>query len=126
MTLMERLDVIEARLTKVEAIADGPVTLKWSGTPRCANLIVALAADISLEDLSEIKGPGQDAELVTIRAAAAFVMIRHGKIKAGFVARLFGRHPSTVWNMQEHHFDRPEVQALAAEILASYKKGGAR
>lgn len=125
MNAESKLVDLEQRITKLEAEAN-PETLKWSGTTRCANLIVALASDISFEELSEIKGPGQRPELVTIRAAAAYVMMRHGKISQRIVGKLFGRHHTTIWNMQENHFDRPEVQALAAEILASYRKGGAR
>lgn len=120
-----RFKSLEERVSKLEA-ANNPDVLKYAGTARCANLIVSIAADISREPLSEIKGPGKKDALVTVRASAAWVMYCHGNILQEVIGRIFGRDHSTVHNWKKNHFGRPDVQAMGHEILAAYRKGGAR
>ena len=117
---------LEERVAKLEAAAN-PDVLSYAGTTRCANLIVAIAADLSHEDLGEIKGRGKKDALVTVRAAAAWVMYCHGNIRnLTVIGRVFGKDHSTVHSWKENHFGRDDVRALGNQILEAYRKGGAR
>lgn len=119
-----RIDDLEDRVSKLER-ARSPEALKWAGTVRCSNLIVSYAARISNETIINIRGPRKFPHLVTIRAAAAYVMIYHGAISQENAGRaLGGRDHSTISNMKDRHFERDEVMALADRILKAYEEGG--
>ena len=87
MSTAMRLSEIEGRLTRLEAGAS-PEALKWAGTVRCANLIVALAADISGETLGDIKSKRKFPGLIVARSAATIVMVKHGGLKQADAARV--------------------------------------